>query len=117
MREMMPDLHFAASRFVIPVMPETTLTTSDRWGLWFGRRLVALLLTPYWAYWFLNSPMVELWNEVSGGSFFPAGQQGNRFVDPTNLVIAPGENRVHVKCGALLDDRARYGRNGGHILG
>jgi hypothetical protein len=98
MREMMPDQHFAASRFVIPVMPEMTLTTSDRWALWFGCCLVALLLTPYWAYWFFNSPMVELWNEVSGGSFFPAGQQGNRFQYLTNLVIAPRENHVHVKC-------------------
>jgi hypothetical protein len=79
-------------------MPETTLTTSDRWGLWFASCLVALLLTPYWAYWFFNSPMTELWSEVAGGSFFPAGQQGNRFQYLTNLDVAPGENRVHAKC-------------------
>src|ERR1700733_2315238 len=79
-------------------MPETTLTTSDRWGFWFASCLVALLLTPYWAYWFFNSPMVELSNEVAGGSFFPPGQSGNRFNYVWNLVIAPGENRVHAKC-------------------
>jgi hypothetical protein len=79
-------------------MPETTLATSDRWALWFASCLVTLLLTPYWAFWSYNSPMVDLWNEVAGGSFFPAGQQGNRFQYLTNLVIAPGENRAHAKC-------------------
>jgi hypothetical protein len=80
---------------VIPVMPAAT---SDRWVGWVASCLVTLSLTPYWAIWFYSAPMMELWNEVAGGSFFPAGQQGNHFQYLTNLVIPPGENRVHAKC-------------------
>jgi hypothetical protein len=88
-------MQFRRLAIMIPVMPADT---SDRWVGWVASCLVTLLLTPYWAIWFYNSPMAELWNEVAGGSFFPAGQQANRFNYLRNLVINPGENRVHAKC-------------------
>jgi hypothetical protein len=88
-------MEFRRLAIMIPVMPADT---SDRWVGWVASCLVTLLLTPYWAIWFYNSPMAELWNEVAGGSFFPAGQQGNRFNYLRNLEITPGENRVHAKC-------------------
>jgi hypothetical protein len=33
--------------------------------MWGASCLVALLLTPYWAYWFFNSPMMDLSHELS----------------------------------------------------
>jgi hypothetical protein len=77
-------------------MPETTLTTSDRWGLWFASCLVALLLTPYWAYWFFNSPMMDLSREVSAVN--PPDRSESRFHYVWNIVIAPGENPAYVTC-------------------
>jgi hypothetical protein len=68
--------------------------------MWGASCLVALLLTPYWAYWFFNSPMMDLSHELSAVN--PPDRSQSRFHYLRNVVISRRKSSVRY-LHALLD--------------